>query len=135
MAENDQSPRITICGGFAKVCGQTLRPEVQKKGEEMLRHIGNVREHQRQNQNIIVGECIREMSITKQPYNVELTLNSDREVVDSRCSCVSGVSGICKHASALVLYVNSERSAGCTDESAKWKKPSEKIKHLYPKGT
>ncbi len=100
-------------------------------------HFSNVRE-ERTNANetvLIQGECCPAMSVRKQPYKIEFRLTERREIEDSRCSCVAGVSGDCKHAAGLFLFVNKERSTGRTDGAQKWGgPPSKKSQVLYPKG-
>ncbi len=83
----------------------------------------------------IVGECIREMSLTENPWRITLELEPvTRQVLRSHCSCTAGADGICKHTAAIFKYVNTERSEGCTDTEQSWSKPSKKLAELYPKG-
>lgn len=135
MAQGQPRPDLTICGGFEKVVVPEFRKDTVKKGTFMADHILNIREVRRAGTCTINGQCIREMSLSNDPYNVELVLDPvTRSVVDARCSCQAGVTGLCKHTAALVRAVNTERSSGCTDDSQKWHKPSQKLQELYPKG-
>ncbi len=59
---------------------------------------------------------------------------ADRQLLNGHCNCVSGISGQCKHTSALAIYVNLERTDSCTDNSQQWQKPSQHKQSLYPKG-
>ena len=52
----------------------------------------------------------------------------------AHCNCISGILGLCKHTSALVCFINSERTESCTDNLQEWQKPSQKCQALYPKG-
>ncbi|TRY67358.1 hypothetical protein TCAL_15821, partial [Tigriopus californicus] len=70
----------------------------------------------------VVGKCVPEMSVNKNPYNITISLTSIREVSFMRCSCVSGESGSCKHTCAVLLFV------------MVYSKPSEKNKSLFRKG-
>lgn len=65
---------------------------------------------------------------------VEINIDEERKLKTAHCNCVSGVSGLCKHTSALVHFINSERTEGCTDNVQQWQKPSLKRQTLYPKG-
>jgi hypothetical protein len=44
------------------------------------------------------------------------------------------VTANCKHGAALFIFINEERSEGCTDSQKKWKAPGKRVKNLYPKG-
>ncbi|CAN7982906.1 unnamed protein product, partial [Ixodes hexagonus] len=51
----------------------------------------------------------------------------------AHCDCKGGIEGKCKHAAALVAYVNSEDSATQTSRPNQWKAPSNKQLKLYVK--
>ena len=68
------------------------------------------------------------------PYQVEMSLSDDRHVIGAKCTCVSGITGVRKHTAALVRFVNSERSSGCTINAVQWRKSADKVKDLYKKG-
>ena len=68
------------------------------------------------------------------PYKVELELDDSRRIKNGHCNCVLGINGFCKHTSALVCYINLERTEACTDAVQKWQKPSDRRQSLYPKG-
>jgi hypothetical protein len=87
-------PNLTIYGGFGKVETPEFRPDIIRKGKDLAagEHVFNVREVRQGKGCMIAGQCIREMSLSNDPYNVELTLEpTTRLVLDSRCSCVAGV--------------------------------------------
>ena len=83
---------------------------------------------------IIHGLCIPQTSLNKVPYKVELELDDSRRIKNGHCNCVLGINGFCKHTSALVCYINLERTEACTDAVQKWQKPSDRQQSLYPKG-
>lgn len=113
------------------------RGSLEAKAWRLLyaKHVHGVTEIKEQGKpNMIFGYCIREMSVAKTSYFVELTLDNLRNVVDSHCNCRSGSTGQCKHTGAVALYVNSERNESQTDQTCVWNKPSNKGRSLYPKG-
>ena len=66
---------------------------------------------------------------------IDLVLGPNREVLSARCSCVSGITGDCKHTCALVIFINKERTESQTDQICEWyQKPTEWGKRNYPKG-
>ena len=83
---------------------------------------------------VVHGRCLPQTSINKAPYRVETLLDVGRKLKSAHCNCVSGITGLCKHTSALVCYVNAERTESCTDSLQQWQKPSQKRQTLYPKG-
>ncbi len=141
-------PKITICGGFQAIHFPSSgggdegsgRPHFQGqslvKGRALIagEHLRNVREEREHNRITICASCLPETRVRQSDYVIEFTLDSTRKVIDGRCSCVAGISASCKHAAALFLFVNEERSTGCTDSQAVWKKPSKKAQERYPKG-
>ncbi len=132
----------TLWGGFEQIHGYEPRKGIRKKGEEMVYHAFNVREVQKSDITTgevtsidIIGDCIREMSLTEKPWIVTLEVEPrTRDIKRSHCSCTAGADGVCKHTAAIYKYVNSERSEGCTDAEQSWSKPSKKLAELYPKG-
>lgn len=50
------------------------------------------------------------------------------------CSCFPGRSAKCKHAGALFIKINEERTEGKTDSEQAWHTPSSKMLDRYPKG-
>jgi hypothetical protein len=98
--------------GFSPIVCPFHRPSNKKRGDELYiaRHVSNVKEvHSDGKPATITGRCLPQTSISRLPYSVELTLDSDRNVVSGHCMCISGMSGHCKHAAALVAYINKER--------------------------
>ena len=133
--------KITICGGFGPISFPTERQHFQgqalSKGRQLLQgeHLRNVREERENGKVFIRASCLPETRVRQGDYNIEFEVSrATREVVESRCSCVAGVTGTCKHAAAAFLFVNEERSTGCTDDRPTWKKPSKKAQDRYPKG-
>ena len=127
---------VSFSCGFSPVSCNFFRKSTQKKGEALLKHIFNVKEtHSNLKEEILIsGKCVRQASVSKQPYNFELTLDKTRNVTSALCSCVAGVQGKCKHLAAAVAYVNSEREESPTDRQCSWQNPSSRGKYLYPKG-
>ena len=122
--------------GFAEIYCDKFRKSNIQNGKEMLSHVYNVEEHRSDGTVEIRGCCLKQMKIsgTTNFYRVELSLDRERNVNSMHCQCVPGVSGLCKHAAALFLYINSERQESRTDAACSWKKPSARGKELYPKG-
>ncbi len=138
MASNIKT--TTLFGGFEAIDGLEFRKAIAEKGHDMVQHIFNVKEVRKFSDDgqvleiSISGQCIREMSLSKDPWNVIFELTSDRHVILARCSCTAGIDGMCKHTAALFKFVNLERSEGCTDDKQGWSKPTKKLNDLYPKG-
>ncbi|KAH8025790.1 hypothetical protein HPB51_012112 [Rhipicephalus microplus] len=61
-------------------------------------------------------------------------LDATRLITRAHCNCRGGVEGHCKHAAAVVAFVNSEESVTKTSQPNKWKAPSNKQLKLYTKG-
>ena len=122
--------------GFAEIKCDKFRTSNLQNGKEMLSHIYNVEEHRKNGNVVIHGCCLKQMKVsgTSNFYRVELALDPGRNVVSMHCQCVPGVSGLCKHAAALFLYINTERQETRTDAACSWNKPSARGSELYPKG-
>ncbi len=132
---------MTLLGGFESIQGLNFRKSLLDSGKDMIPHVFNVREIRKSDESgqlisiTIAGDCIREMSLTENPWIVTLEIQpTDRSVILSHCSCTAGLDGLCKHTSAIYQFVNCERSEGCTDSEQIWAKPSAKLNDLYPKG-
>jgi hypothetical protein len=76
MTEGHPVQNLTINGGFGKVEAAEFRPDIIRKGKDLAagEHLFNVREIRQGGACTIAGQCIREMSLSSDPYNVELTL-------------------------------------------------------------
>ena len=130
---------VTKYGGFEQIEAEGFfRKELLKSGKDLLHgeHLisEEVKEVRDMTKTAIYGKCVREMSVRETPYQIEFQISSDRKLLDARCACVAGRTGQCKHAAALFLYINEERSTSQTDEMQKWRMPSRKRRLLYPKG-
>ena len=99
-----------------------------------MQHVSNVEEIRTKEGVLIHGQCLPQTSINKQPYKVEVLIDDGRRMKSAHCNCISGILGLCKHTSALVCFINSERTESCTDNLQEWQKPSQKRQALYPKG-
>lgn len=122
-------------GGFSKISGLHFRDGMIKNGESLVQNLFHVQEVQRaQGPTSITAKILRTTNIRGTPYNLSFELDSERTVVDARCSCVAGVCGHCKHGAALYFFINHERPEGKTDQSQAWKCPSDLLQARYPKG-
>ena len=122
--------------GFAEIYCDKFRKSNLQNGKDMLPHVYNVEEYRNEGAVEIHGCCLKQMKVsgTNNFYRVELSLDAERNVISMHCQCVPGISGLCKHAAALYLYVNTERQETRTDTACSWKKPSARGNELYPKG-
>ena len=127
---------ITISCGFSPVFCNFFRKSTFKKGKALVPHVFNVSEtRSKQGKEIVIsGKCVRQASVSKAPYNVELSLDETRNVTSALCSCAAGTQGQCKHTAAVVSFINIEREESQTDKHCNWKTPSSRGKSLYPKG-
>ncbi len=127
MATAQVSIPITICGGFQKIktTDQFFRKQTLEKGQSIVNagHVGNVEERRANGKINITGSVAHSTAVREAPYKVDFEINQDRIITESRCSCVAGASGNCKHSSALFVFVNTERSTGCTDTTQVWNVP------------
>ena len=104
---------VTIKAGFSEIIDNGLfRESTLKKGKKLAeKHIFNVEEiHEIESGKIIIrGRSIRQTSIRKPPYYIELFINNNREIESGYCSCHGGAQANCKHSSAVVTFINNER--------------------------
>lgn len=127
---------VILYAGFDEIKCDQFRKSNLSNGKAMLPHIFHVKEHRKTTGTTIFGRCVKQMKVTGKDsfYDIDFQLDSNRNVIDMHCSCVPGISGLCKHSAALFLYINCERQETQTDQPCGWNKPSEKGKELYPKG-
>ena len=114
-----------------------FRDSTIKKGKKLAaKHVFNVEEiHEIESgKKIIRGRCLRQTSIRKSPYYIELIINNEREIISGFCSCHGGAEALCKHSSAIVHFINSERTESKTAESQTWHVPSKASVTIFPKG-
>ncbi len=72
-----------------------------------------------------------------------LQLGRDRSYADGHCTCKAGITGNCKHVTALVIYVNEFEETSCTNQQQQWGIPlvkqgyskGKKILEMFPKST
>jgi hypothetical protein len=131
--------RQIIQTGFSTIYwqGEPHRPSTVINGQNLLdaEHLQNVEEIQETGKdNEILSKCVRQTSVRLPPYTQNLTLDEHRIVQLARCSCIGGSDGLCKHVSALVTFINTERDESKTDKACAFRKPSKKGDRLYPKG-
>lgn len=126
---------VTYRAGFSSISCTFLRPSSLSKGEKLKNHIHNIEEIHKAGQNAeIHAKCVRQASVHKTEYKLDVLLDCERVITSAWCSCTSGKQAKCKHLGALIAAVNNERKESKTDQGCKWYKPSEKSRELYPKG-
>lgn len=130
--------KVLIFTGFSRInpANLCLRDDIVKKGkalEEAL-HLQEAFEETTDLGTFIRAKCVPETNINNSRYIIELTIGPNRKVLDGRYSCTAGADAQCKHAAALIHFVNNERFSSSTTTSLQWKKPSKKAEKLYPKG-
>ena len=130
---------MEIACGFEEVLFDhyPFRDEQINKGTDLVEadHIFNVRE------KIIEGKeteicchCIPQAKVMDPAYFLFIKLDIERRVKSVACNCGFGGNADCKHAYALLLYINTERDDSKTSENCTWKDPSKAGKKRYPKG-
>lgn len=140
--EVDGSGNVIIRTGFLPVTFPELRNPIVQHGKKLvpdgtdeLSHVFNVEEVRAKSGSVVVrGRCLRQTSIRKDPYIIELTLDKDRCVHSAHCTCISGTDGHCKHVGAVVYFLNTERPESKTSQSCKWHQPSKYSQLAFPKG-
>jgi hypothetical protein len=131
------SSKVTLYTGFSAITTDKFRESTLKKGFKLVlsNHVFNVKEEQEDGKpTIIYARCVRQASVTKEPYKLRFVLDTDRKISKCQCSCIAGINGNCKHCAALVNYINNERDDSKTAQPCQWQKPSSRGKELYPKG-
>ncbi|XP_054926413.2 uncharacterized protein [Dermacentor andersoni] len=69
----------------------------------------------------VLARC--QSQVKRVAYEVELQLSPQRAIISSKCTCKAGL-GKCKHAAAVVLWVNEFQPASCTELPQTWGRPS-----------
>ena len=128
---------IILRGGFRAISGLEFQGQNLPKGRDLIPNLLNVQEvrHSGEETVKISGQIIRETNISEPPWNITFIVRmTDRTVIRANCTCYPGRSAKCKHAAAMFLFINEERSEGKTDAQQQWTAPSEKLMSLFPKG-
>lgn len=90
---------ITLKTGFEKISHSLpVNPQSEPKGLQLLHsgHVVQVEELRKHGCNpIIRGKIIRQTSVSSEPYDVELHLDSKRVLQKVFCTCVYKESEIC----------------------------------------
>jgi len=130
-----------LCDKLVLYCGfqpitfdeKHLRDSTKKKGRDLVvaQHAFNVHEICERGIVSIVGLCLPETNVRNKPYHICLDLDSARKVKDGKCSCIAGITATCKHAAALLHFVNNERTNSCTDREMVWSAPSKIVALLW----
>ena len=131
--------KTVLQNGFSATSWASYEPResTKKKGQALqaANHLFNVEEVREPGKNTeIFAKCVKQTNVTEAPWNLNIVLDDNRNVIRARCGCTAGGDGQCKHMFSLVDYINSERTEASTDEICKFKAPSQKGKSLYPKG-
>ncbi|XP_037508731.2 uncharacterized protein LOC119385345 [Rhipicephalus sanguineus] len=113
-----------------------FKPSNEEKGLKLCRsrHVFDVTEEITVGQSILKARCVRQANVNQEAYAVIIELDATRLITRAHCNCRGGVEGHCKHAAAVVAFVNSEESVTKTSQPNKWKSPSNKQLKLYTKG-
>lgn len=81
---------LKIRTGFEQIFATCFMKSTLRKGRKIVPHIFNVEEVRTGNETVIQGRCVRQASISKDTYRVELSLDVTRKIISGYCSCVSG---------------------------------------------
>ena len=109
------SARIRV--GFSKVNCNFLRESIYSHGKKLKDHVYNVEEIKDGSSCKIEALCVRQTSVNKTDYRIKIILDPiNRSVSSASCTCVSGKDGYCKHVSAVVHFINEERTESQTDK-------------------
>lgn len=131
---------ITLRTGFEKITySLKFNPQSQNRGRK-VDDAGHVRQVEELRKNglsyLIRGKVVRQMSVSKEEYVVQLHLDNKRAVTNVHCTCVYNQSKICKHVTPLIHFINSSESISKTNNEQSWGIPSSKefSKKKYSKG-
>ncbi|XP_060864305.1 uncharacterized protein LOC132940596 [Metopolophium dirhodum] len=128
---------LKIKCGFQPVTYSFIFPN--DKGKRLVEsgHLINVEEIKPATNHIaprIKGLCIRQTSVSYDPWTVILEIDGTRRVKNTSCDCPAGAGGKCKHICALIYYINNEQLISKTDLPQQWGKPSKAGELKYKKG-
>ena len=130
--------KLQLTYGFSEIQWQIVpRQSILENGKQLFKsgHVKNVTENREQGKPTeIIGDCIRQTNIRDSAYHLSLVLDENRLITGAACQCIAGESGICKHTSALVYFVNEEREETKTDTQCSFVAPSKAGREKYPKG-
>ncbi len=131
--------KTVLLNGFSSIHWEFYDPResTKKKGKALIsaNHLFNVEEVRQPGENSeIFAKCVKQTNVTEAPWNLNIVLDQNRNVIRAHCSCTGGGDGKCKHMFALVDFINTERTESKTDEACKFRAPSQRGKQLYPKG-
>ena len=140
--DSQETPPPKICTGFSEIQWNNLnlRQEQVKNAISLVEsgHIFNVIEKRISDERSeITANCIRQASVMDRAFSLSLQIDNERTIIPGSVTCVPcpfGACGDCKHALALMLYVNTERDETKTDQECAWLDPSKAGKKRYPRG-
>jgi hypothetical protein len=81
---------IKIRTGFGQIFESCFLQSTLRKGRKIVSHIFNVEEVKTANETVIRGRCVRQASISKETYKVEVNLDITRKIIGGYCSCIAG---------------------------------------------
>ncbi|XP_064473060.1 uncharacterized protein LOC135387835 [Ornithodoros turicata] len=137
--------QLRIRCGFKPISGGEayFRGSNQDKGRLLYEsdHVSNVEEVVSEGNTTVSGKCVAQTS--KTVYNVTVNIDSaTRTIASAKCPCKAGVIGKCKHAAALVAFVNCCTFHSSTSMPQQWGRPptstldkKRRLSELYPGGT
>ena len=145
MANSSTCPykTLTIQTGFSTIYSNNLkfRDSTIKKGRQLiendeLSHVFNVSETRKFGSEVIEisGRCVPQTSVSETAYFIDLTLDVNRFITHAHCNCTGGSNGLCKHTSAVIQFVNEERTSAGTDQKCTFKAPSRYGQQMFRKG-
>ncbi|KAH9376116.1 hypothetical protein HPB48_012827 [Haemaphysalis longicornis] len=128
---------VVLRAGFRNInAGSTFRDSTMTKGEKLYasRHVFDVNERVSAASSLLSARCVRQANVSQEAYSIRMKLDDNRKITEAHCTCKGGTSGTCKHAAAVVVYVNKEDTTTKTSVENVWRKPSAKQLGMYNKG-
>ena len=91
------SLKIILHCSFSQIFCDFFRKSTKAKGQKLVGHVFDVTETrsncETQIKTEINAKCIRQASVTKLPYMIEILLDDDRRITSAICSCIAGIQG------------------------------------------
>ncbi|KAK9890990.1 hypothetical protein WA026_013328 [Henosepilachna vigintioctopunctata] len=108
--------------GFQPVVNNVIHGQNDEKGKKLFKskHVYGVVEKTNKIKTVITGKVVPQTGVSNF-YDVTISVDSNRHVSNTVCTCKAGLEGKCKHICALIHYVNSpETSSSKTSLSQQW---------------
>ncbi len=80
---------VVLNCGFSQINCGFFRPSSEKKGKLLKSHVFEVSEIQGSSV-LVKAKCVRQASVNRPPYNIELELDDTRNILSAHCTCISG---------------------------------------------